>query len=52
MLYYEDYYAVIFAAGEDDDIYAEETWKKANPSLGLALRVECTTGAYATGCIV
>ena len=28
------FYPVLFAAGEDDDIYTEETWKKANPGYG------------------
>lgn len=28
------YLPIVFEAGDDDDPYSEETWKKANPSLG------------------
>lgn len=30
----DSFYPVIFSAGEMDDIYALETWKKANPGFG------------------
>jgi phage terminase large subunit-like protein len=30
----------IFAADPDDDIYAESTWKKANPNYGVTVRKE------------
>jgi len=30
----------IFAADEDDDIFAEATWKKANPNYGITVRKE------------
>jgi phage terminase large subunit-like protein len=29
-------YGVVFAAGKDDDPFAEETWKKANPGYGVS----------------
>lgn len=28
------HYGVIWAAGKDDDLFAESTWRKANPGLG------------------
>jgi phage terminase large subunit-like protein len=31
------WYAKIYAADETDDIYDEEVWKKANPSLGVSI---------------
>ncbi len=34
------WYAKIYCAPEDADIYAEETWYKANPSLGVSIQVE------------
>jgi phage terminase large subunit-like protein len=37
---YQDYYAVIYAADEADDIQAESTWRKANPALGVTIRLE------------
>jgi phage terminase large subunit-like protein len=30
----------IFAADQDDDIFAESTWKKANPNYGITVRKE------------
>ncbi|WP_214327858.1 terminase large subunit [Nonomuraea sediminis] len=30
------FYAVIWAAGENDDPFAESTWRKANPGLGTS----------------
>jgi len=30
----------VFAADPDDDIFAEETWKKANPNYGVTVRKE------------
>jgi phage terminase large subunit-like protein len=34
------WYAKIYGAGEDDDIFDEATWYKANPSLGHTIDVE------------
>ncbi len=34
------WYAKIFCADEDDDIFDEQTWYKANPSLGRAINIE------------
>lgn len=34
------YYPVIYAAAEDDDWTKEETWRKANPSLGITVDIE------------
>ena len=31
---------VIYAAGEDEDWKAEDTWRKANPSLGVTVKLE------------
>ena len=41
-----EFLAVVFAAAEEDDWTAEETWRKANPNLGVSpkldyLRSEC-----------
>jgi phage terminase large subunit-like protein len=40
IVHYEDYFACIYAADADDDIYAEATWYKANPALGLSLDID------------
>ena len=42
----ETFLPVIYAAGEDDDWTAEETWRKAQPNLGVSVsldhyRIEC-----------
>lgn len=37
---YEDYYAVIYAAPNDADIYDPAVWAACNPSLGKSLEVE------------
>ena len=34
------WYAKIYGANEDDDIFAEETWYKTNPSLGHTIDIE------------
>ena len=34
------WYAKIYCANEDDDIWDEEVWKKANPSLGVTISLE------------
>ena len=34
------WYAKIYGASDDDDIFAEETWYKANPSLGVTIDIE------------
>lgn len=34
------FYAVIYAAGEDDDWTDEATWAKANPNLGISPKIE------------
>lgn len=34
------WYAKIFCAAEDDDIFDEATWHKANPSLGHTIEIE------------
>lgn len=34
------WYVKIYGADEDDDIFAEETWYKANPSLGHTISLE------------
>jgi len=34
------WYVKIYSAGEDDDIFEQSTWEKANPSLGSALPVQ------------
>lgn len=34
------FYGVIWAAEDDDDPFAEETWKKCNPGYGVTLRPE------------
>ena len=34
------WYAKIYGAKEDEDIFAEETWYKANPSLGITIPIE------------
>lgn len=34
------WYAKIYGAGEDDDIFDEDTWHKANPSLGHTIDIE------------
>lgn len=34
------WYAKIYSAAEDDDIYDENTWYKANPSLGVTISIE------------
>jgi phage terminase large subunit-like protein len=34
----DSYYSAIFEASVEDDPFSEETWKKANPSYGLALK--------------
>lgn len=36
----ENYYSAIYEASIEDDPFSEETWKKANPSYGLALKPE------------
>ena len=36
----ESFYPAIYAAGPDDDWMIEETWEKANPSLGHAVKVD------------
>lgn len=36
----DSYYTAIFEASIEDDPFSEETWKKANPSYGLALKPE------------
>lgn len=36
----DKFYPVIYAASEDDDIYDEATWYKANPSLGYHRKIE------------
>lgn len=33
-------YVKIYAADPDDDIFSEETWEKANPSLGTTIDIE------------
>jgi phage terminase large subunit-like protein len=39
-LYDPTWYVKIFAADEDDDIFDEATWYKANPSLGQSISIE------------
>jgi len=34
------WFAKIYCADDDDDIYAEDTWYKANPSLGVTIDIE------------
>ena len=34
------YFAAIFAADEDDDIFSEDVWKRANPALGYHRNIE------------
>lgn len=34
------WYAKIYNASEDDDIYNEDVWHKANPSLGVTIDIE------------
>lgn len=34
------WYARIYGADEADDIFSEETWYKANPSLGVSISIE------------
>lgn len=34
------WYAKIYCAEEDDDIWDEDTWHKANPSLGVTISIE------------
>jgi phage terminase large subunit-like protein len=34
------WYAKIYTADEKDDPWAEETWKKANPSLGVSIDID------------
>ena len=34
------WYAKIYCADKDDDIWDEETWKKANPSIGVTISIE------------
>lgn len=33
----DSYFARIWEAGKDDDIFSEETWKKANPNYGVSI---------------
>lgn len=34
------WYAKVYCSGEDDDIFDEATWHKANPSLGHTIEIE------------
>ncbi len=34
------FYCAIYAAADDDDPFAEETWYKANPNLGVTIQIE------------
>jgi phage terminase large subunit-like protein len=42
----EKFYPVIFEASKDDDWEDEETWKKANPSLGVTFGIDKLREAY------
>lgn len=40
------FYPVIYGAGRDEDWSSPEVWKKANPSLGITVKMEKVTDAY------
>jgi phage terminase large subunit-like protein len=42
----ESLYSCIYAAGKDDDIAAESTWKKAQPSLGDTISLDAYRDLY------
>ena len=42
------FYPVIYAADEEDDWESEETWRKANPSLGITIPMSAMRQAYET----
>lgn len=36
----DSFYSAIFAADDDDDWTKEETWRKANPSIGVTIKLD------------
>ena len=36
----ESYYAAVWEASDEDDIFDEETWKKANPNYGVSIHYD------------
>ena len=42
----ESFYGIIYAAEEKDNWESEETWKKANPSLGKTISLDYLRGEY------
>ena len=40
------FYPVIYGAGRDEDWSSSEIWKKANPSLGITVKMEKVKDAY------
>ena len=40
------FYPVIYGAGRDEDWSSPEVWKKANPSLGITVKMEQVKDAY------
>lgn len=42
----EEYLPIIFEAGPKDDWHSRETWKKANPNLGVAVTWDYFEGEY------
>lgn len=36
----DDYFVLIYQLDEDDDIYAEKNWIKANPNLGVSVNLD------------
>lgn len=36
----DEFFAIIFAADEGDDPFAQETWAKANPNLGVSVKLD------------
>ena len=44
-VYDDEYLVVIFEAGPNDDPFAEETWRKANPSLDITVSKEVIAAA-------
>lgn len=40
------FYPVIFGAGKDEDWSSEETWKKANPSIGVTISLDSVREWY------
>lgn len=40
------FYPVIYGAGRDEDWSSPEVWKKANPSLGITVKMEKVKDAY------